>query len=76
MIVTKVEKISCIIHGLSLKIILYSIDKIKKVLYNTIDNQQRSPEEGKDQRLFRKEVGLQAIGNPKWCALFWGEDIV
>ena len=43
-IVTKVEKISCIIHGLSLKIILYSIDKIKKVLYNTIDNQQPSLE--------------------------------
>ena len=51
-IVTKVEKISCIIHGLSLKIILYSIDKIKKVLYNTIDNQQRSLEERNAQRLF------------------------
>ena len=40
------------IYGLNLKIILYSIDKIKKVLYNTIDNQQRSPEEGNAQRLF------------------------
>ena len=57
----KVEKINQMIYGLNLKIILYSIDKIKKVLYNTIDNQQPSLEQRKAQRLSRKGVGTLVI---------------
>lgn len=43
-----------------------------------IGNQQPRFEQDKVQRLSRKGVELQAIGNPKWCALsgYESEDIV
>ncbi len=49
----KTEKNNCMVYGVSLST-------------ERIGNQQRSPEKGNVQRLLRKQVGLQAVGRPKW----------
>lgn len=41
-------------------------NEVKSPIIDSMDNLQRSPEQGNAQRLFLMEVGLQAIGSSKW----------